>query len=292
MRAQELRELVEADELLVAPGCFDALTARLVESLGYDAVYLGGYATGAATAATEPMTTMSEMCDRARELTHNVDVPLTVDGNAGFGNPSHTYRSVQEYAKTGIAGMHIEDQVYPKRLHYHAGRHHIVDPDEMVLKIETAVTAKHEMNEDIFLIARSDANRGNRREFESIEDPVNRINTYLDAGAEAGMLFPQNREELEYAAEHADGALVYVLAEGIDPNPSVELLDDLGYGMVIYPISATVSAIRAIKETYETLERTGNTDISPEEFEETTGEVEELIDLPKFHTIEERAGKK
>lgn len=293
MHAQRLRELlVRDDDLLVAPGCFDALTANLVESLGFETVYLGGWATGAATAATEPMATMTEMCDRAREITHSIDVPLVVDGNAGFGNPSHAYRAVQEFAKTGIAGIHIEDQVYPKRLHYHAGRHHITDTDEMVTKIRTADQAREEMDEDIVLIARSDANRGNRREFETIEDAVVRVNAYLDAGAEVGMLFPNDEEELAHAAEHVDGPLLFVLSEGRQPNPSTETLDDLGYGGVIYPISASVAAVDAIRETYETLRETGRTDIGQKGFNETTDRIQELISLPDFYEIEERAGKK
>lgn len=293
MHAERLRELISDDEILVAPGCFDAMTASIIESLGYESVYQGGWATGAATGATEPMATQTEMCMRAREIIHNVEIPLVVDGNAGFGNPSHTYRAVQEFAKTGIAGLHIEDQVYPKRLHYHAGRHHITEPEEMVEKIEAAVLARDEMHEDIVIIARSDANRGNRREYETIEDSVNRINMYFDAGAEVGMLFPQTRAEMEYVGDNADGPMVYVLAEANDEiNLSTDELQELGFAFVIYPISATAAAASAVYEIYENLRETGKTGLQPDEFSEVTGNILEAIGLHRLYDIEERTGRK
>lgn len=293
MHTAELRELiVDRDEILVAPGSYDALSAGIVESLGFESAYLGGWATGASTAATEPMATMTEMCDRAREITHTIDIPLIVDGNAGFGNPAHTYRAVQEFAKTGIAGMHIEDQVYPKRLHYHAGYHHITDPEEMEQKVESAVAAQDEMDEDIVLIARSDANRGNRREFETIEDAVNRVNRYFDAGAEVGMLFPETPEETEYVADHADGPMMFVLSESRAPYPTTDELDDLGYAAVIYPISASAAAASAIIDRYESLKTTGSTGFDPDEFSEIRERITEIIDLPHFYEIEEAAGNK
>lgn len=293
MYTSELRERINSDEILVAPGTYDALSAKLAESMGFDAVYLGGYATGATTAATEPMASLHEMTARSREITHNVSVPLIVDGNAGFGNPSHTYRSVQEFAHTGIAAMHIEDQVYPKRLHYHAGIKRIIDKEEMVQKIDAAARARDEMDGDIIIIARSDANRGQRRETETIEDSVERVNAYLDAGAEVGMVFPGNREELEYAANHVDGPLLFVLVESREPLPTVDELDDLGYAAVITPISATLVTARALRDLYQTFAEGGsNPELDMDEMADLRTYVEETIELPKFYDIEEEAGYK
>lgn len=293
MKAETLRELVNDDEILVAPGVYDTLTGKIAEDIGFNAIYQGGYATGATTGATEPMASLGDMCDRAREITHNTSTPLIVDGNAGFGNPSHTYRSVQEFANTGIAGMHIEDQVYPKRLHYHAGIKRIVEPDEMVKKIEAAAQARDDINGDIVLIARSDANRGQRRETESIEDAVNRVNQYIDAGAEVGMVFPGDREELEYATNNIDGPFLFTMVESREPVPTIDELDEIGVDIVITAITATLVTAHHMRNMYENLYNDGSPpDIEMETMAELREFVESTIDLPKYYDIEEEAGLK
>lgn len=291
-KVERLRDRIRGEELVVAPGTTDALTAKIAVDAGFDTVYLGGYATGAITAATEPMATMTEMCDRAGEITRAVDVPLVVDGNAGFGDPAHTYRSVQEYIHTGIAGMHIEDQVYPKRLHYHEGRHHITDVEEMVTKIEIADRARKDAEGDIVLIARSDANRGNRRDSEDIEDAVNRVNEYLDAGAEVGMLFPRTWEEMEYVADHAESPMTFVLSDNFEPRPTTEELEEIGYGMVIYPTQAPVVIAKHMRQLYENIRDDGETGWGPEEYGAMREYIEEVIELPKYYQLEADSGKK
>ncbi|WP_312911663.1 isocitrate lyase/PEP mutase family protein [Natronosalvus caseinilyticus] len=290
--AQQLREAILSEDLVVAPGAVDALTATIATDVGFDTVYLGGYATGAATAVTEPMATMTEMSDRAREITYAVDVPLVVDGNAGFGDPAHTHRTVNHFINSGIAGMHIEDQVYPKRLHYHEGRHHITDIDSMKTKIEVADRARRDADGDIVLIARSDANRGNRRESETIEDAVNRVNEYLGAGAEVGMLFPRTWEEMEYVADHAEGPMTFVLSDNYDPRPTTEELEELGYGMVIYPTAAPVVITKHMKALYENIRDNGETGWNPEEYGDLRTYIEEIIGLPDYYDIEAASGKK
>jgi methylisocitrate lyase len=289
--------MIEDGQLVVAPGCFDALTAKIAESIGFDAVYLGGYAAGASTGATEPMATMTEMCDRAQEITHKVDVPLIVDGNAGFGNPSHTYRTVQKFAQSGIAALHIEDQLYPKRLHYHERSDddwnvHIEDQEEMEMKIRTAVRAREDINEDIVIIGRTDAARGGRRQIESIDDAIDRGNAYLDAGADVAFLFPKDREELEYIAEHIDGPTMFNLSEGREPHPTTEELEEIGYSIMINSSSASVVTARAVRDLFERLYEDGETGLEIEETSELKQYIEARIDLPKFYKIEEEAGKK
>lgn len=299
MSAQELRNLLQSDESLIAPGVFDGLTATIVERIGFDACYMGGWTTGASTAITEPIITAAEMCDRAGEVVENTDLPVLVDGNAGFGNAPHTYRAVNQYATAGIAGMHIEDQVYPKRLHYHSGRRHggikrIVDTEEMVHKVEAAVQSKEDHDEDIVIVARSDAARGQRREEhgETIEDAVHRVNTYLDAGAEAAMVFPQTREELAYAVDAVEGPLIFTLVEEREPDISVEEIRELGVGMTIYALSASIATAQAIDGMYTNLMEEGHTGLGDAEYDEYKDFVKECIDLPTYYDIEEREGKK
>lgn len=290
--AQQLRTAIQSDNLVIAPGTTDALTATIATSVGFNTVYLGGYATGAATAITEPMATMTEMCDRAREISYQVDVPLVADGNAGFGNPAHTHRTINHYIDSGVAGIHIEDQVYPKRLHYHEGRHHITDVESMKTKIEVAHRARKDAEGDIVLIARSDANRGNRRDTETIETAVDRINEYFDAGAEVGMLFPRSWEEMEYVADHAEGPMTFVHSDNYEPRPTTDELQELGYGIVIYPTAAPVVIAKHIKQLYENIRDRGKTGWDPEEYDDLRTYIEGCIGLPDYYDIEEASGRK
>lgn len=292
-RAQELRELIHSDDLLITPGVFDAFTAKLAEWVGFEAVYLGGYSTGASTAATEPLATATEMRDQAREIVHNTSVPLAMDGNAGFGAPAHTYRAVQEFAKTGVAAVHIEDQVYPKRLHYHAGQVHLIDTEEMVKKVEAAAQAVAEVDEDIVIMARSDAGRRQRREEEgeTIEDAVDRVNAYLDAGAEVGMVFTRNVEEIEYAQAHIEGPFKFSWIESYDPAPPMDELGEIGIPWVTVPVSINVATLLAVKDMFENLQEEGTTGIDTEDFVQARSEIEKIIELPKYYDIEERAGQ-
>lgn len=295
-----MQELVKRDELTVIPGVFDAMTAKLAEDVGFEGLYLGGYVVGSSIAASEPLTTMTEMCDQAGEITAATDLPLIVDGNAGFGNPSHTYRTIRQYDHAGIDALHIEDQVYPKRMHYFAtadrqGRKHVIDTEEMQQKVRAAVEAKEAIDSDITIITRSDTARDQRREFETMEDAVERINAYFDAGADMGLLFPADREEARYVAEHADGPMLYVMLENrlsTDERPSVAELEEMGYAMAAYPIGATVLAAHYTKRMYESLRETGETGIEKETFAETRNEINRVIGLHDYYDIEERSGKK
>jgi methylisocitrate lyase len=300
MSGEQLSELIESDEIAVAPGVFDGLTAKVVEDIGFDALYLGGFVVGSSITASEPMTTMTEMVERARHITNNTDLPLIVDGNAGFGNPSHTYRTIKEFSNAGIAAIHIEDQVYPKRMNYfqtedRQGQKHVTDVEEMQHKIRAAVEAKEDSDSDIQIIARSDAARDQRREFETMEDAVDRVNAYFDAGADAGLLFPATNEEAEYVAEHTDGSMLYVMLENRQPvesRLSASELEEMGYEFAAYPISATVAATDAVKETYENLYETGDTEMDKDGFQETRNYINRIIGLHKFYEMEDRTSGK
>jgi methylisocitrate lyase len=284
---------------LIAPGVFDGLTASIVEEIGFDAAYLGGWTTGASTAITEPIISPDKMCERAREVVESTELPLLVDGDAGFGNAPHTYRAVNQYAKAGIAGIHIEDQVYPKRLHYHTGRRHegrehIIPADEMEHKIRAAVESRDDHDEDIVIIGRSDAARGQRREEhgETIEDAIDRVNRYIDVGAEAAMVFPQTRAELERSVDEIDAPVILTLLEEREPNLTVAELNEIGVGMTIYALSASIKTAEAIHEMYSALHETGHTQIGDEEYDQYKDYVRDCIGLPRYFEIEEREGKK
>lgn len=296
MSAEKLRRLINADEILLMPSVFNALTASLAESIGFEGVALGGNLAGAMTGATEPMITMSEMCEHSRPITKAIDIPLMVDGDAGFGDAAHTYRTIQEFAHAGIAAIHIEDQVHPKRMHYHEDRVHLVEEDVMVSKVEAAVQAREDMDRDIVIVARSDAGRGQRRqtEDETIEDAVDRVNRYVDAGADAGMLYPADVEEAEYAANHVEGPQRFGMVEyrNVCRQLSLDDLRDMGYEFVTYPLSAQLVTVRAMEELYESIYNSGEMILDSDEAEEYQNQIKGLIDLPMYYDIETREGKK
>src|SRR6266850_1810125 len=127
-----LRALLAQGELIVAPGAYDPYTARVIESLDFPVVYLGGFSIGLNLGIGEPLTTLTETVDCAMKAVRIVDIPVVVDAGAGFGDATHTHRTVVEFERAGVAAIHIEDQVFPKRAHYHKGRGRIIPVDEML----------------------------------------------------------------------------------------------------------------------------------------------------------------
>src|SRR4051812_45791883 len=152
------RALVARPGLVVAPACFDPLTARIAAGLGFECIALGGYALGSASAISEPLMTMSEVVGAARRITACIDVPLIVDAATGFGDPLHVMRTVREFERAGVAAIHIEDQVSPKRPHSHRDyREHPAPAEEMIEKFWFACQARHDS--DFAITPRTDTMR-------------------------------------------------------------------------------------------------------------------------------------
>src|SRR5207245_7522697 len=176
---------------------------------------------GASRTITEPLLTMDEQVRIAGEVARAVAVPLVADAGAGFGEPLHTMRTVREFAQAGIAGIHIEDQLYPKRAHYHAYQVHAIAQDEFVAKIRYACRQRDETDPDFVIIARSDT----CREF-GLDEAIGRINAAAEAGADMGLVFPRNRAEAEAAPRRASVPLVWVQSRGNrDGRPILSLSD-------------------------------------------------------------------
>src|SRR5918996_1817009 len=150
-----LRRLLKKKPFVSMPVAYDPLGGRLLQSLGFDCVYTGGFVTGASRCTSEPLLTMDEQLRLAGDVAAAIDVPLVVDGGAGFGEPLHTMRTVRECIRAGIAGAHIEDQLYPKRAHYHKYVAHAVPAEEYRQKIRWACRARDERDPDFVIIART-----------------------------------------------------------------------------------------------------------------------------------------
>src|SRR5215211_4754867 len=256
------RALVARPGLVVAPACFDPLTARIAAGLGFECIALGGYALGSASAISEPLMTMTEVVDAARRIASCIDVPLIVDAATGFGDPLHVMRAVREFERAGVAAIHIEDQVFPKRAHYHRDyREHTIPADEMVAKIRFACEARQDP--DFAIIARTDTMRT-----EGYEEGIRRARLYAEAGADMVMLFPNTAEEAARAPRESPVPLVYVNSSGNRvgrPVYPAQELERLGYKINYDAISVTIASFLATSKLLRTLKETGLTGLDPAE---------------------------
>ncbi len=280
---RDLRRILREPKLLVAPGCFDALSARLIEALGFSAVYLGGWALGSSLACGEPRTNLTDMLQRSQEIRRAVSLPLVVDGDAGFGDAVHVEYTVAAAAAAGIDAIHIEDQVFPKRMHYHAGIEHIIPLPEMLAKIDAAVQTRG--GGPFCIIGRTDAIKAQEGSF---DEAVRRANAYLEHGVDAVMLFPQTREQAESLPRLVHGPLVYVWVAGSYPPLSTKELEDLGWRLVIYPITAVAASFQAVERVIRGLKQDGVPAITAEEMTATRARIQEVLKFEHAWELERR----
>lgn len=207
---RQLRDLLAGSGLVVAPGAYDALSARLIEDAGYPAVYMTGFGTAASLLGRPDIGLLSgnEMIDHARRITGCVAVPVIADADTGYGNPINVIRTVRDYERAGVAGIHLEDQVMPKRCGHLSGKV-LVPVGDMAAKVRAAVAAR--TDPDFVVIARTDA-----RSVEGLDAALDRAGRYLDAGAD--VLFieaPEDEEEIDRISRTFAGVpLLFNWAEG------------------------------------------------------------------------------
>src|SRR6266481_6230396 len=255
-KTHQLRTLLQSGEFLYMPSATTPIEGRLAEAIGTPLVYTGGYATGASCAITEPLLTMDEQVRVAGEVARAVAVPLVADAGAGFGEPLHTMRTVREFAAAGVAGIHIEDQLFPKRAHYHAYQVHAIPLAEFVDKIRYACRQRDETDPDFVIIARSDT----CREL-GLDEAIGRINAAAEVGADLGLVFPRSREEAEAAPRMARVPLIWVQSRGNrDGRPILPLgdLEAMGYRGCIDAQILLGAALHAMKRALAELIETGN----------------------------------
>ncbi|MBX6366462.1 MAG: isocitrate lyase/PEP mutase family protein [Rhodospirillales bacterium] len=228
--ARELRRQLRETKLIVAPGAYDCITARLIEQAGFSAVYM----TGAGTAATlgypdYGLVTMTEMAENAGRIASAVTVPVIADADTGYGNELNAVRTVREYERRGVAGMHIEDQGFPKKCG-HLDNKTIVPLEEYVGKIRAAASAKRDP--DFLLIARTDA-----RAVAGLEEAVRRANAALEAGADMAFVeAPQTLEEIAAVPRLVKGpCLLNVVRGGKTPEIGLDDAEAMGYRLAILP---------------------------------------------------------
>jgi 2-methylisocitrate lyase-like PEP mutase family enzyme len=281
-----LRQLLATEPFIDMPVACDPLGGRLVESLGFKTVYNGGFVTGGSRAVSEPLLTLDEQGRIAGGVARAVDVPLVADAGAGFGEPLHTMRTVREFAQAGVAGIHIEDQLYPKRAHYHKYVAHVIPQKEFADKIRYACRQRDHSDKDFVIIARSDSCR-----FEGLEEAVTRINMAADVGADLGMIFPRSPEEMAQATKLAKVPLVYVRSLGNRdnrPTPSSKQLADMGYKACIDALLYLLVSFHYAKKALTELKKNGEfAGLSAAECVTARHDIETLVGLDRFYEVEE-----
>ena len=276
----DLRAKLNSGQPIVAPGAYDPISARLVESLGFETIYTGGYMSGAHLAVTEPLMTMTEQIAVAEKVARSVPLPVICDADAGYGEPVHAMHTVRSFEASGIAAIHIEDQFFPKRASYHAGLEHVIPMDEFLEKIRYALQAR--TDPDFLIIGRTDA-------FTAVEgdmdEAIRRGNGLRDLGVDVVMpRGVRSREDLDtFRRGVADVPLVVIA--GADDISTQEYMD-LGYQMMIYATSPIIAAVDGFRKIYSSLRDTGHIGINAQQVAEMRAEVEALISLPEYQEVE------
>lgn len=274
------RQALASGKLLRFPGAFSPLVGMLIEKIGFDGVYISGAALSADLGLPDiGLTTLTEVVSRAQAVARMTELPVIVDADTGFGEPANVARTIQSMEAAGLSGCHLEDQQFPKRCG-HLDNKTLVPASDMVKKIAAAANAK--TDQQFLIIARTDA-----RAVESLPAAIDRAKQYIDAGAE--MIFPEAlADEAEFAAfrEAIDVPLMANMTEfGKSALLTNQQLTNLGYNMVIYPVTALRLAMKAVENGLRTIDQQG-TQQSEVENMQTRQELYELLDYQSYAKID------
>jgi len=287
---KQFRNLLESDDIEVAAGVYDGISARLVEDLGFATADISGAGVSNSRLGKPDVgfLDLSENAAQASNIVDAVDIPVQADGDTGYGNAINVYHTVKQFEKAGVAAIMLEDQEWPKRCGHMEGKS-VIPAEEMAAKVEAAVDARDDP--DLCIKARTDAAKTH-----GVEEAARRLNVYADAGADfvfADALLSE--EDIKYVARNTDAPTVVNMGYGIRERPTTPLLspaelEELGVAMVTYPRLITGAAVigmrnglEALKESVESGEVVERPDLTVG-FEEYT----DLIGLPEIAEMKER----
>jgi 2-methylisocitrate lyase-like PEP mutase family enzyme len=283
--AQNLKTLLTGETLVMAPGAPDALTARLIESSGFPAVYMTGFgATATLTGCPDVgILTQTEMTTHARSMVRAVKVPVIADADAGYGGPANIERTVREYLQAGVAAIHIEDQAAPKRCGHMTGIK-LVSVEEMTGRLKGALEARGDA--DLFIIGRTDALAAVGR-----DEAIRRASCYREAGVDLVFVDAiKTIADAEAVAREVAGPLMISIVEGHETTCLLpQDLKSLGYSLALYPLSPLFAATRAVSEVLRSLRRDGSTRAEASRMA-TYAEFSEWVRLDHFRSLDDRFG--
>ena len=280
-----MRRLLAGDQLVMAPGAADALTARLVEQAGFPAVYMTGFAATASKLGAPDigLLTQTEMATHARDMVRAVDLPVIADADTGYGGPANIERTVREYQQAGVAAIHLEDQVAPKRCGQMAGVK-LIPADEMVRRLECALAVRGD--DDLVIIGRTDALAE-----AGIEEAIRRARAYRHAGVDVVFVDAVKRlAEARAIADAIEGPLMISIIEGNETTQlTADDLKQMGFSLGVYALSALLSATRAVQEVLAELRDKGTTHARLDRMA-TYAEFSQVVNLGHYMELDDRFG--
>lgn len=280
---KRLKELIARSKLLIAPGAFDGLSARLVEEAGFEAVYLSGGAVARSMGVPDiGLVTLSEVIERAAQVVSAVEVPVIADADTGYGNALNLIRAVQEFERVGVAAIHIEDQVTPKRCGHLEGKE-VISLPEMEKKLEAAMASR--TDPDFVIIGRTDA-----RAIHGIDEAIQRGKSFARLKVDAVFVeAPESEPELERIARSITEVplMVNMFKGGKTPLLPAARLQSMGFRIAIFPSETQRAAIHAMKEALGLLKREGTTEAMDDRLA-TFQERDRLVALGKWQKLEQQ----
>lgn len=273
----------QRNEIIVLPGVFDALSAKVAENVGFQAIFQTGYGSAASLLGMPDFGFLNagENIENARRIIRSVDLPVIVDVDTGYGNPLTVWKIVNDLIAYGAAGIFLEDQVWPKRCGHMRGKE-VIGVDEYIQKLRAAVTASE--NKNFIIVARTDA-----RAPLGIDEAIKRGKIYRKEGADVVFVeAPQSEEELREIPKKINAPLLANMIEnGVTPTFSADELKSMGYSMVVFPLSGLYAATYAMKKIFSHLKSNGTTKGCTDTMLDFN-EFNELVELPKFMQMEKK----
>ncbi|MDM8525529.1 isocitrate lyase/PEP mutase family protein [Desulfococcaceae bacterium HSG8] len=278
--ADQLRELLAGQDILAVPGCYDAISAKLIERAGFPATFMGGFGVSASRIGMPDtgLISYAEMLDQGRNICNAVSFPVFGDGDTGYGNAMNVQRTVKGYAQTGFACIMIEDQVSPKRCGHTRGKQ-TVSREEAFARIKAAVDVR-DAGTDILIMARTDANGT-----EGLNEAIFRAEKFAEIGADITFLeAPRNEEEMRAYCSRVPGPkMANMVEQGVTPVLPPSELREIGYKIVAYPLTLILAGIRAMESALSSLRR----EESPRTLAEFS-HLREIIGFPEYYEAEKK----
>ncbi len=278
--AEKLRDLLDQPGVLVMPGCFDAMSARLAERAGFSAAFMSGFAVSATRIGMPDagLISYAEMLDQGRNICSAVTIPVFGDGDTGYGNAINVKRTVRGYAEAGFACIMIEDQVAPKRCGHTSGKQ-TVNRKEAFSRIQAAVDARNE-GADILIMARTDANGT-----EGLDEAIARARGFMEIGADISFIeAPRSEDEMRAYCENVPGPkLANMVEQGSTPILSHGRLEEIGYKIVVYPLTLILAGINAMEHALEAIKE-GTVPANTAEF----AHLRDVVGFPEYYEMEKK----
>ncbi len=277
-----LKERLYKDGIIVIPGVYDALTVKIAESLGFEAIFQSGYSISATLLGMPDygFINANDTLDQARRIVKRSKLPLIVDIDTGYGNPLNVWNIIKEIESIGVSGVFLEDQVWPKRCGHMQGKQ-VIDSNDYIKKLKAAIDAK---SNDFIIVARTDA-----LEPLGIEEAIRRGRLYKDIGADAIFVeAPRSIDEIKKISSSIDAPLVANMIEGgRSPLLSAKELEDLGYKIALFPLSALFASSYAIKSVLKSLKESYSTKAYIDHMMRFN-DLNELVNLELYKRLEQR----